>query len=228
VGCAYHGAMMLGDSPWQLWDPYLGSNYSNETIRQELKANGVQFAEVDDPVEAGAELLANEKIIGWYQGRSESGARALGNRSILASCGTTAIRDLVNARIKYREEFRPFAPAVLQEDVATWFQTHGRKEFPYMTFTLDAVEERANQIAAVVHVDGTSRVQTVNSSTNEVYYELIKNYSKKSGVPIILNTSFNLKGQPIVETPRDALMTFFGCGLDALIMSNFVITKNIT
>lgn len=225
VGCAYHGAKLLGDSPWQLWDPYLGSNYSNESIRQELEANGCRFEEVDDPVEPGAELLANGKIIGWYQGRSESGARSLGNRSILANCGTTDIRDLVNARIKYREEFRPFAPSILQEDVGTWFHTHDRKEFPYMTFTLDAVEEQADQMAAVVHVDGTARVQTVNSSTNEVYYELIKNYSKKSGVPIILNTSFNLKGQPIVETPRDALMTFYGCGLDALIMGNFVVTK---
>lgn len=225
VGCAYQGAVMLGDAPWQLWDPYLGSNYSNATVRQELEANGCRFVEVDNPVEAGAELLAEEKIIGWYQGRSESGARALGNRSILSSCATTTIRDLVNARIKYREEFRPFAPSILQEEVGNWFHAHGRKEFPYMTFTLDAMEHQASRMAAVVHVDGTARVQTVSSSSNEVYYELIKQYAKQSGVPVILNTSFNLKGQPIVESPRDALMTFYGCGLDALIMNNFVVKK---
>lgn len=225
VGCAYEGAVMLGDSPWQLWDAYLGSNYSNAAIRQELQSNGCRFVEVDDPVEAGAELLSNDKIIGWYQGRSESGARALGNRSILSSCATTAIRDLVNARIKYREEFRPFAPSILQEEVGNWFHAYGRTEFPYMTFTLDALEHQASRIAAVVHVDGTARVQTVGSSNNEVYYELIKRYAKRSGVPVILNTSFNLKGQPIVESPRDALMTFYGCGLDALIMNNFVVQK---
>ncbi|MCA9461663.1 MAG: hypothetical protein KC563_06985 [Nitrospira sp.] len=226
MGCAYQGAVMVGDTPWQLWDPYLGSNYSNTVIRQELEANGCRYKEIDDPMQVGADLLAKEKIIGWFQGRSESGARALGNRSILASCATTTIRDLVNARIKYREEFRPFAPSILQEEVSSWFETHGRKEFPYMTFTLDAVESQASKIAAVVHVDGTARVQTVSSSTNEIYYGLINSYAKQSGVPVILNTSFNLKGQPIVETPRDALMTFYGCGLDALILNNFIVQKD--
>ncbi|MCA9471190.1 MAG: hypothetical protein MRJ96_11660 [Nitrospirales bacterium] len=225
MGCAYSGAVMLGDSPWQLWDPYLGSSYSNDLIRNELEANGCKYEEIDDPTEVGAELLAQGNILGWYQGRSECGARALGNRSIISNCGSTEIRDLVNARIKYREEFRPFAPSVLQEHVSTWFETHGYEDFPYMTFTLDANQEKAANIAAVVHVDGTARVQTVRSSNNEIYHQLIQRYSQQSNVPVILNTSFNLKGQPIVESPRDALMTFYGCGLDALVMNNFVVRK---
>lgn len=225
LGCAYMGATMVGDSPWPIWDAYLGTSYSNDSIRKELEANGCRYEEVDDPAAAGAELLAQNKILGWHQGRSEAGARALGNRSILASCASTEMRDLVNARIKYREEFRPFAPAVLQEEAPKWFEMNGASDFPYMTFTLDAVEERAQNIAAVVHVDGTARVQTVRSSSNEIYYELIRRYGEKTGVPVILNTSFNLKGQPIVETPRDALMTFFGCGLDALVLGNFVVRK---
>lgn len=225
LGCAYMGALMLGDSPWPVWDAYLGSSYSDDSIRKELESNGCRYEEIDDPAATGADLLVQGKIIGWHQGRSEAGARALGNRSILASCGSTEMRDLVNARIKYREEFRPFAPSVLQESAADWFNTRGAPDFPYMTFTLDAADGRAKDIAAVIHVDGTARVQTVRSSSNEIYYELIRTYGQKTGVPVILNTSFNLKGQPIVETPRDALMTFYGCGLDALVVGNFVVNK---
>jgi carbamoyltransferase len=190
-----------------------------------LRANGCRFEEVDDPAATAAGLIADGKIIGWHQGRSEAGARALGNRSILASCASQEMRDRVNARIKFREEFRPFAPSVLQESVAEWFVTDGHRDFPYMTVTLDAVPDRAGQVAAVVHVDGTSRIQTVRSSDNELYYALIRNYAERTGVPVILNTSFNLKGQPIIETPRDALMTFYGCGLDALVMGNHLVRK---
>ena len=226
LGCAYLGAVMVGDSPWPYWDAYLGTSYSNDKICQELEGNGCRYEEVNDPTEAGAKLLAENKIIGWHQGRSEACARALGTRSILANCSTTEMRDLVNARIKYREEFRPFAPSVLQEEAATWFKTQGVSDFPYMTFTLDVAAGRAKDIAAVVHVDGTARVQTVRSSSNEIYYELIRKYNAYSGIPVILNTSFNLKGQPIVESPRDALMTFHGCGLDALVIGNFVVRKS--
>ncbi len=114
---------------------------------------------------------------------------------------------------------------MLQEPVGDWFVANGQRDFPYMTVTLDAVRDRAAQIAAVVHVDGTARIQTVRSSDNELYYALIQQYAKATGVPVILNTSFNLKGQPIIESPRDALMTFYGCGLDALVMGNFLVRK---
>jgi len=224
LGCAYLGAVKAGDTPWPLYDPYQGSSYSNDQIRNELVSNGIAFTEVDDPAEAGGHLIADDKIIGWYQGRSEAGARALGNRSILASARDEKMRDMVNARIKYREEFRPFAPSVLGEEAETWFRTGGQ-DHPFMCFAVDAQESKAKQIGAVVHQDGTSRVQTVRSSNNELYYALIRQYAKEKGIPLILNTSFNLKGQPIVETPRDAIMTFFGCGLDALVMGNFLVKK---
>ena len=227
LGCAYHGAVLLGDSPWPIWDAYLGSAYPAAETEKELKANGVRYRIVDDPAEEGAKLLAQKKIIGWHQGRSEAGARALGNRSIVASCADTGMRDLVNARIKYREEFRPFAPAVLQEEAGRFFETQGINDYPYMTFTLKARHEMAASMGAVVHVDGTSRVQTVRSSDNELYYDLIRKYSTMTGSPVIMNTSFNLKGQPIVEAPRDALMTFFGCGLDALFIGNYLVEKAV-
>jgi carbamoyltransferase len=224
LGCAYHGAVLLGDKPWRLASPYQGSSYSDDVIRKELDSNGIRYVEVDDPAARAAEMLAEEKIIGWYQGRSEAGARALGNRSILAKCESPKMKDKVNARIKYREQFRPFAPATLDDRATEYFQTRG-VPFPYMSFTIDSVEAKRDRIASVVHVDGTARLQTVRSSDNELYYEVIRQYADRTGVPVILNTSFNLKGQPIVETPRDAIMTFFGCGLDALILGNYVATK---
>ena len=224
LGCAYHGAVVSGDKPWPIWNSYLGSSYSDDAIRKELEANDCRYEEVGDPAAVGAELLASKKILGWYQGRSEAGPRALGNRSILASCGDAEMRDLVNARIKYREEFRPFAPSVLAEESETYFRTGG-VDFPYMCFAVDTVPEKVGSIPAVVHVDGTARIQTVRSSDNELYYDLIRKYRNITGMPVILNTSFNLKGQPIIDSPRDALMTFYGCGLDALIMGNFLVRK---
>ena len=227
LGCAYLGATQLGDGPWPMWDVYLGSEYPAVHTEKELKANGLNYRVVEDVAAEAAAMLEQKKIIGWHQGRSEAGARALGNRSIIASCADTDMRDLVNARIKYREEFRPFAPAVLQEEAGSLFDTQGGTDFPYMTFTLAARPEKAGGMAAVVHVDGTSRVQTVRSSSNELYYDLIKKYAARTGSPVILNTSFNLKGQPIVETPRDAIMTFFGCGLDALFIGDFLVEKPV-
>jgi carbamoyltransferase len=233
LGCAYAGAVMLGDQPWPLLDAYLGTDYPSAVAEKELKANSIRYRVVEDAAEEGAKLLEQKKIVGWHQGRAEAGARALGNRSILASCSDPGMRDLVNARIKYREEFRPFAPSVLQDRVGELFEVPkpGRAangadtDFPYMTFTLKAREDKAADMQAVVHVDGTSRVQTVRSSSNERYYDLIRRYAERTGAPVIMNTSFNLKGQPIVETPRDALMTFFGCGLDALFIGNYLIEK---
>jgi len=225
LGCAYLGAVTLGDRPWQLWNAYQGSSYSDSQIAAELVGNGLQYSEIEDPSQCAAELINRGKVIGWFQGRSEAGARSLGNRSILASAATVEMRDLVNRRIKYREEFRPFAPSVTQENAADLFDTFGVSDLPFMTITLPVLEHQRHRLQAITHVDGTARVQTVRSSDNELYYELIRNYGKLSGTPAILNTTFNLKGQPIVETPRDAIMTFYGCGLDALIVGNFLLEK---
>jgi len=224
LGCAYLGALDLGDKPWQLPPAYLGSSYSNASTYAELKANGLKFSEVTEPGSKAANLIASGKIVGWFQGRSEAGARALGNRSILADCRDSSMRDIVNKKIKYRESFRPFAPSCLYEDSEHYFYTKG-KHLSSMSFTVDVVSDFAESIPAVSHVDTTARLQTVSSSDNPLYYDLIKNFKAITGCPVIMNTSFNLKGQPIVETPRDAIMTFFGCGLDALIIGNFLLEK---
>jgi carbamoyltransferase len=228
VGCAYMGAAMQGDRPKPLSGAWLGSKYGDDAIRAELTANGVPFVAVDDPAEACAELLAEGRIVGWHQGRSEAGARALGSRSILAPCGDAATRDKVNASIKYREEFRPFAPSILEDRAGDYFDTMGVSRFPTMSFALPARPGVAERIRAVVHVDGTSRVQTVGPGDQATYHRMLQAYQARTGLPVVLNTSFNLKGQPIVETPRDALMTFWGCGMEALVIGGFVVRKPLS
>ena len=222
LGCAYLGAVSCGDKPGPLKLPYLGTEYTNDQIRSELEANGISYSIVFNPHEAAARLLDEGRIIGWFQGRSEAGARALGNRSILAQAHDKKHRDAVNARIKYRESFRPFAPAIALEAAETYFRTDGR-EYPTMSATVDVLKPW--QAQAVTHVDGTARLQTVTEKDNPLFHALLTSYGQYSGAPMVLNTSFNLKGQPIVETPRDALMTFFGCGLDDLIIGDFHVSK---
>jgi carbamoyltransferase len=224
LGCAYLGAVMSGDDPQALSHPYWGTDTDNDAVRAELIANGVRFVEIDDPAATAAELIAMDKIIGWVQGRSEAGARALGNRSIIANPRSEEMKNLVNKKIKYREEFRPFAPSILRDRCASYFNTYDM-DSPHMCFTFSAIPERVAEMGAVVHVDGTSRIQTVDRSDNVLYYELISAFEKMTGSPVILNTSFNLKGQPIVDSPRDSLMTFYGCGLDALVIGNFLLEK---
>ena len=224
IGCAYLGAVKMGDVPKKISSPYLGPKYSDKEIFDELKSNGCDFKKVKDPSKTAADLLADRKVIGWFQGRSEIGARALGDRSILADPRSTKMKREINKKIKYREEFRPFAPAVTLEDAENYFSTK-KKEIPYMNITVDTKKNKINKIPATVHIDGTARVQTVSSRDNKKFHNLISIFKSKTNVPVVLNTSFNLKGQPIVETPRDAIMTFYGCGLDALVIGNYCIKK---
>ncbi len=225
IGCAYYGAVELGDKPWPLNHYYLGSSYSDDVIESELKGNSIPYLFTQDPSAVAADYIQDGKIVGWYQGRSEIGARALGNRSILARADDPGMKDRVNARIKYRESFRPFAPTALFEEADRWFDTGGA-DFPSMSVTVDVKDEMKERLGAITHVDGTARLQTLRSSQNEVFYSLIQNMQQGTGVPVVLNTSFNLKGQPIIESPRDAIMTFFGCGLDVLILGNYVVKKS--
>lgn len=215
LGCAYLGSRR--SKPLQ--SAYFGGEYSSEQIKKEIVDNGLSYKEID-PVSVGARLLSENKIVGWFQGRSESGARALGNRSIIASAIDQKMKEKVNARIKYREEFRPFAPSALLEKAKDYFKAW---ESPYMCFVFPVLKPEI--LGAVTHVDNTARLQTVSKEQNKIYHELITQYEKLTGHPVILNTSFNLKGQPIVETPRDAIMTFYGCGLDALILGQFLVEK---
>tara|TARA_B100001121_G_scaffold310654_1_gene343543 strand:+ start:928 stop:2538 length:1611 start_codon:yes stop_codon:yes gene_type:complete len=225
VGCAYLGSMKLKKLPKSNSSPYLGKSFSNGQILKELKNNCINFTKPKNISKTTASLLSKGKIIGWFNGRSEIGARALGNRSILADPRKKNMKDILNKKIKYREDFRPFAPAAIEEHAEEYFETKGLK-IPYMNCTVDTKLTKKNKIPSVVHTDGTSRLQTVSKKFNPEFYKLLKEFHKITGVPILINTSFNLKGQPIVDSPRDALMTFFGSGIDYLVLNSFLISKN--
>lgn len=173
--------------------------------------------------EETAALLAANKIIGWFQGPMEFGPRALGARSILASPADPEMQSRIN-EIKDREDFRPVAPVVLEEDAADWFD---RADYsPFMLFVYDIKPEKAVMIPAVKHVDGTARIQTVNENQHSQYYQLLKAFKAKTGIPLLVNTSFNTLGKPIVNTPRDAIACFWTSPFDALVMGSFLIEKN--
>lgn len=208
---------------------YLGSEYSNDDILEILKETNkdynIKFNLVDNISNTVAKLIADGKIIGWFQGRSEYGARALGNRSIIAHPGSIEIRDKVNI-LKKRELFRPLAPSILSEYKAEYFYRENSFLDKFMLSVKKAKKAKINSIKGVVHVDGTSRLQEVSRSENKKYYDLIESFNKITGIPMVLNTSFNMAGEPIVETPRDAIKTFIEMGLDCLICEDIIIEKD--
>jgi carbamoyltransferase len=181
-----------------------------------------------DPARAAAGLLADDKVIGWFQGRCEFGPRALGNRSILANPGSPANTARVNALIKRREEFRPLAPAVTEEAANGYFRLSpaGRAVYPYMLATAAVRPERAQEIPAVVHADGSARLQTVSRQQTPTFWSLISEVGNLTGVPVVLNTSFNGLDEPIACSPADALRAFTACSLDALVIGNTVIQQD--
>jgi carbamoyltransferase len=170
-----------------------------------------------------AHLLAENNLIGWFQGRMEFGPRALGNRSILADPRFVENRDRVNAAVKFRENWRPFAPSVIEERGSVYF--HDFHPSPYMILSYWATDEAKKRIPAVVHVDGSCRVQSVTRESNPLYYNLIAEFERLTGEAAVMNTSFNLKGDAIVESPKDAVQTFFTSGLDYLMIGNFLVGK---
>jgi len=164
----------------------------------------------------------------WFQGRSEWGPRALGNRSILADPRNAEMKDVVNSKIKFREPYRPFAPSVLAQQAEFYFELpEARKHFParYMLYVVPTKENQRENLAAVTHVDGTARVQTVSRKQNQRYYDLIERFGQATGVPVVLNTSFNLKGEPLANTPADAVSTFFRSEMECLVIGDFLIEK---
>lgn len=202
---------------------YGGQAFSAEEMEATLHQMGVSYRKTEAPSQEAAQLVAGNKIVGWFQGRSELGARALGNRSILAHPGYADNKDLLNEKVKHREYFRPFAPSVLSERAHEYFDT--RQELPYMTMTVDVRKEKHQEIPAVTHQDGTARIQTVTRSQNPAYYALIEAFGKLTGTPVVVNTSFNDNEEPIVESPRDAIRCFQSTGMDALVMGNYVLSK---
>lgn len=201
---------------------FLGPQFDEQEIEQFLRWSKLPFRRLMDVAGETAELLAKDKIIGWFQGRMEFGPRALGARSILASPIHAEMQDRLN-EIKDREDFRPVAPVVLEEHAASWFS--GADVSPFMLFVYDAQPERADSIPAVRHVDGTARIQTIRRDQNPPYYDLLKAFYDRTGVPVLVNTSFNTRGEPIVCTPRDAVECFWTSPLDALVIGPFLLEK---
>jgi carbamoyltransferase len=211
--------------PGQIQLPYLGSRMSQQTLRHVQQFGRIaNHQSLPGQVHRkAAELLAEGKIIAWVQGRAEFGPRALGNRSILADPRSPAVKERVNGEIKFREEFRPFAPSILHEFGSQYFEHY--QESPYMERTLKFKSDVLDKVPGVVHVDNTGRLQTVKREWNERYYDLIKTFHELTGVPLVLNTSFNVMGKPIVHSVEDALAVFFTSGLDALIIEDEVFEK---
>lgn len=204
---------------------YLGNEYSNEDIQKFLDSKNLPYERLDDAglIETVSTLLEGENVIGWFQGRMEYGPRSLGNRSIIADARNKENWQKVNLKIKFRESFRPFAPTVLEEKVSEWFELD--RESPYMLLVADTVADKRDKIPAVTHVDGSARIQTIRRDQNPRYYDLIKAFEARSGCPVIINTSFNVRGEPIVESPKDALNCFLHTHMDYLVLGNFVLSK---
>ena len=223
LGAAYLHASAAGERPAPLGHAYWGPEFSQDEIRLVLDRAGTSYTETSDPVEAAVQRLIAGKIVAWFQGRLEYGPRALGSRSILASPQAAGMKDHINSRVKFREEFRPLAPSILHEDGPRYFE--GYVESPYMTQTFAASDLAKQQAPAVVHVDGTSRLQTVLPETNPLYAELISTLGSRTGLAMVLNTSLNAYNDPMASEPFQALRTYCTTGIDSLIMGNCVLDK---
>ena len=204
---------------------YWGNEYTNDEIEHFLQEEHVPYERLNEDklIDAVSTLLEGENVIGWFQGRMEFGPRALGNRSIIADARNKENWQKVNLKIKFRESFRPFAPSVLEEDASTYFDLN--QESPYMLLVADVQPKMREKIPAITHVDGSARIQTINQKQNEKYYNLIKAFKEKTGCGVIINTSFNVRGEPIVESPTDALNCFLNTHMDYLVLNNCLLKK---
>jgi carbamoyltransferase len=224
---------------------FLGPQFSQGEIERRLAAAGASFAVLDeqDMITTTAKALADQFAVGWFQGRMEFGPRSLGARSILGDPRSPAMQKNLNLKVKYRESFRPFAPAVLREDVAEWFDLES--DSPYMLivadvradkrramsadelalFGIDKLNVARSEIPAVTHVDYSARIQTVSADTNPRFHRLLTQFKALTGCPVLVNTSFNVRGEPIVCTPEDAFRCFMGNELDLLVVGNCVLRK---
>lgn len=231
LGAALHRAAVNGAvHNHRMPVTFLGPGYSLDCIEAALaefpdKIQVTRFPGLDATCAAAARLIAEGRVVAWYRGRMEFGPRALGNRSILADPGRPEMRDRINAMVKKREAFRPFAPAVSLEQAHKWFDVPNLTELPYMIATVNVREEHRAQLPAITHVDGSARVQTVSAADNPEFHSLLRAVGKTTGREMVLNTSFNVKGQPIVNTPREAIETFLGTGLEFLFMENVLVAR---
>lgn len=202
---------------------YFGPEYSNEFVEEQLKISGLEYKYYDDPTDIVAEKIVTGNIVGWFQGRMESGPRALGNRSILANPMIESMRDKVNVAVKYREPWRPFTPSLLEE-VKDDYMENARYS-PFMTTTFKVKKEKKEVIPAVTHIDGSTRPQTVRNDVNPLYWKLINKIGERTGIPVVLNTSLNIKDKPMVCSPTQAIECFVTTGLDVMVINNFLLIK---
>ncbi len=215
-------------SPHNRWEHvYFGPSYSEAEILQELQANSDKVIWTKEPsiTASVAQRLAKGSVVGMFQGRMEFGPRALGNRSILADPRNAGMKDRINAKVKNRESFRPFAPAVTVEDAPEYFDMTGLVESPFMLFTVMVRPDKRAVIPAVTHVDGSARIQTVSRSANSRFWELLREFQQLTGIPVILNTSFNVKNEPIVCSPGDALACFLSTSIDCIALGDYMVEK---
>ena len=226
IGSAFYLYNTLNNNPrkYVSLDSYLGPQYSIESIKEALSKYNLPINKSENTASDVASLLANQNIIGLYQGKMEFGPRSLGNRSIIADPRSAEMKDIVNSKVKFREPFRPFAPAILAERCIDFFENDYTS--PYMLLVYKVREAKKHLIPAVVHVDGTGRVQTVTRDVNKRYYDIIKHFGDLTGVPVILNTSFNIKDEPIVCTPEEAIRCFLGTSIDVLVMEDYIVKKS--
>lgn len=218
----YHNNEYKKQGRFKMDHVYWGPGYDDDEIEKFLKWSKAPYRKMENRAEETAALLAEDKVIGWFQGRMEFGPRALGSRSILASPIHASMQQKLN-EIKDREDFRPVAPVVLEEEAPDWFE--GAQYSPYMLFVYNIMHDKEEKIPAVRHTDNTARIQTVNEKQNKPYYDLIKAFQEITGVPVLINTSFNTRGKPIVCTPRDAIESFWTSPFDALVINSFLLTK---
>ncbi len=210
--------------------PYYGAEYGDEEIEKFLKENNIKYEKLSEEklIERTVDALMANKVVGWHQGRFEWGPRALGSRSILANPKVAEMKDVVNRKIKFREPFRPFAPSVIEPYVEEYFdlgKNKGQLPLNFMLLVVPVREDKREEIPAVTHVDGTARPQVVKKELNSLYYKLIEAFGQASGTPVVLNTSFNLRGEPIVNTPENSFSTFARSGMDVLVMGHYFIEK---
>jgi carbamoyltransferase len=202
---------------------YLGPAFDDPAIETALRTYKLAYTRLDDPAATAAELLSQSKILGWFQGRMEFGPRALGSRSILADARDPEMNAKVNNAVKFREWWRPFAPSLKKEAASEYLES--ATDSPFMILTAQVRPEKRAVIPSVTHVDGSARPQTVEKEINPLYWRLLDEFEKRTGVPVIMNTSFNLRGEAIVHTPTDAVRTFFSSGMDALVIGSFLVEK---
>ncbi|MDB5619534.1 carbamoyltransferase C-terminal domain-containing protein [Tardiphaga sp.] len=229
IGCAFYGWLEVLKQPrgFVMKHSYTGRTYPGSDVEAATQRTLVKVqtkaVRSDNICRDTAKLLADQQVIGWFQGGSEFGPRALGNRSLLADPRRPEMKDTLNSRVKHRQPFRPFAPIVLAERAHEIFE--GEEDSPFMLIAKPVRPEWRERIPAIVHVDGSARVQTVTEDTNPMLYRLLKEFEALTGVPVLLNTSFNVKGEPIVETPRDAMACFLTTGIDHLVLHDTLVSK---